>query len=226
MFSRRKNKLRKYKVLISFTLLFAVLIYVFMYIDREIMPTVLAIGELRAQEITTRAINQSIAVVLKQSIDYEDLISIKKDNDGNITLMQANTMLMNKVASDVALTIQDHFSKIKTTSERIPLGNALGSQLLAQHGPKIELAITPLGMVNVNFGTEFEHSGINQTRHRIYLIIHSTVRVIVPFSSNTIEVTTYVPIAETIIVGRVPVNYVNVPRNEMMNIVPLYEETK
>lgn len=110
---------------------------------------------------------------------------IKKDNDGNITLMQANTMLMNKVASDVALTIQDHFSKIKTTSERIPLGNVLGSQLLAQHGAKIELEVTPLGMVNVNFGTEFEHSGINQTRHRIYLIIHSTVRVIVPFSSNT-----------------------------------------
>lgn len=54
-------------------------------------------------------------------------MQIKKDNDGNITLMQANTMLMNKVASDVALTIQDHFSKIKTTSERIPLGNALGS---------------------------------------------------------------------------------------------------
>ena len=194
-----------------------------MYVDREIMPTVLAIGELRAQDITTRAINQSIAIVLKQSIDYEDLISIKKDSDGNITLMQANTMLMNKVASDVALTIQDHFSRIKTTSEYIPLGNALGSQLLAQHGPKIELAVTPLGMVNVNFGTEFEHSGINQTRHRIYLIIHSTVRVIVPFSSKTIEVTTYVPIAETIIVGRVPVNYVNVPERELMSIVPLYE---
>ncbi|MGV8145705.1 MAG: sporulation protein YunB [Alkaliphilus sp.] len=226
MFFHRKNKFRKYKVLISFTLLFAILIYIFMYIDREIMPTVLAIGELRAQEITTRAINQSIAEVLKQSIDYEDLIAIKKDYEGNITLMQANTMLMNKVASDVALTIQDRFSEIETTSERIPLGNALGSQLLAQHGPKIELSVTPLGMVNVNFGTEFEHSGINQTRHRIYLIIYSTVRVIVPFSSNTIEVTTYVPIAETIIVGRVPVNYVNVPENELMNIVPLYEETK
>jgi len=194
-----------------------------MYVDREITPTVQAIGELKAQEITTRAINESIALVLKQDIEYQDLISVKEDDEGNITMMQANTFLMNKVASDMALAIQEHLKQIKTTSDRIPLGNALGSQLLAQYGPKMKLTVTPLGMVDVNFGTEFEQSGINQTRHRIYLIIDTSVRVIVPFSSNTINVTTYFPVAETIIVGKVPMSYVNVPQDEFLNLVPIYE---
>ncbi|SNS36116.1 sporulation protein YunB [Anaerovirgula multivorans] len=139
-------------------------------------------------------------------------------------IIVANTMMMNKVASDVALTIQEHLKQIQTASEKIPLGNALGSQLLAQYGPKFKLTVTPLGMVDVNFGTEFEQSGINQTRHRIFLIVNTKVRVIIPFSSNTIEVTTYIPVAETIIVGRVPMNYINVPKDQFLNIAPLYGE--
>ncbi|KAB3531606.1 sporulation protein YunB [Alkaliphilus serpentinus] len=196
----------------------------FIYIDREIMPTVQAVGELKAQEVTTRAVNQAVSLVLEDGeVRYEDLISVKEDSEGNVTLMQANTMAMNKVASNVALTIQEQLNQIKTTSDRIPLGNALGSQLLAQYGPKIKLTITPVGMVDVNFGTEFQQSGINQTRHRIFLIINTNIRVIVPFSTNRIGVTTYVPIAETIIVGKVPTNYIQVPKDEVLNITPLYD---
>ena len=219
-----KKKYLKFKIITVLILIVIILTMCFLYIDREITPTVQAIGELKAQEITTRAINESVSLVLKQDIQYQDLISVKEDDEGNITMMQANTFLMNKVASDVALTIQDHLKQIKTTSDRIPLGNALGSQLLAQYGPKIKLTVTPLGMVDVNFGTEFEQSGINQTRHRIYLVINTSVRVIVPFSSNTIHVTTYFPVAETVIVGKVPMNYINVPKDQFLDVTPIYEQ--
>jgi len=219
-----KKKYFKFKIITSISLIFIAAITCFLYIDSEITPTVQAIGELKAQEITTRAINESISLVLKQHIQYQDLISVKEDDEGNITMMQANTFLMNKVASDMALAVQEHLKQIKTASERIPLGNALGSQLLAQYGPKMKLTVTPVGMVDVNFGTEFEHSGINQTRHRIYLIINTSVRVIVPFSSNNIKVTTYFPVAETIIVGKVPMNYVNVPRDGVLDSITIYEE--
>lgn len=218
-----KRKYLRIKILGMMLIVSLILISSFVYIDRKITPSVQAIGELKAQEITTRAINESISNVLKEDIRYQDLIFVKEDEEGNVTLMQANTFLMNKVASDVALTIQGYLKQIQTTSDRIPLGNAFGSQLFAQYGPKMKLTVTPLGMVNVNFGTEFEESGINQTRHRIYLIINTSVRVMVPFSSNTIKVTTYFPIAETIIVGKVPMNYVNVPGDEMSNFVEPYE---
>jgi sporulation protein YunB len=82
--------------------------------------------------------------------------------------------------------------------------------------------VTPLGMAEVNFGTEFQQSGINQTRHRVFLTINTKVRVIIPFSSNIIEVTNYMPIAESIIVGRVPSSYINVPKEELLEVVPNY----
>ena len=221
MYLARRRKLMKMKIVLVLTLLFTMTITTFLYIDHEIMPTVQAIGELKAQELTTRAVNQGVSLVLDQNIQYKDLIYIKEDNEGNITMMQANTMVMNRMASDVALNIQEQLKQIKAASERIPLGNALRSQLLAQYGPKIKLTVTPVGMVDVNFGTEFQQSGINQTRHRIFLIVNTSVRVIVPFSSNTIEIVTYVPIAETVIVGKVPHSYIQVPEDNKINVTPI-----
>jgi len=221
MYLARRRRLMKLKIVLVLTLLFTMTITTFLYIDHEIMPTVQAIGELKAQELTTRAVNQGVSMVLDQNIEYKDLIFIKEDNEGNITMMQANTMAMNRLASDVALNIQEQLKQIKAASERIPLGNALRSQLLAQYGPKIKITVTPIGMVDVNFGTEFQQSGINQTRHRIFLIVNTSVRVIVPFSSNTIEIVTYVPIAETVIVGRVPHSYIQVPEDNKINVTPI-----
>ncbi len=134
-------------------------------------------------------------------------------------MMQANTVMMNRLASEVALTVQDKIQDIRTSSVEVPLGTVFGSQLLAQYGPKLDIGVTPIGMVNVDFKTEFEHSGINQTRHKIYLVIKTQVKIIVPFSSNTTTVETSVPIAETIIVGKVPQNYIYVPENEFLNVV-------
>jgi sporulation protein YunB len=134
--------------------------------------------------------------------------------------MQANTIMMNSLASEVALTVQETIKSIRASSIQVPLGNIFGSQLLAQYGPKININVTPIGRVNVSFSTEFEQSGINQTRHKIYLNINAQVKTIIPFSSSTMTVESMIPIAETIIVGKVPQNYINVPKDQFMNVVP------
>ncbi|MEW9121562.1 MAG: sporulation protein YunB [Thermotaleaceae bacterium] len=157
---------------------------------------------------------------VSDDIKYQDLIFIRTDTEGNVTMMQANTVMMNRLASEVALTVQDNIKQIKASSVNVPLGNVFGSQLLAQYGPKININVTPIGMVNVDFKTQFEQSGINQTRHKIYLVVNTQVRIIVPFSSNTTSVETSVPIAETVIVGKVPQSYIFVPENQMLNIMP------
>jgi hypothetical protein len=49
--------------------------------------------------------------------------------------MQANTIMMNSLASNVALT--------ETASIKVPLGNIFGSQLLDQYVPKVNIKGTP-----------------------------------------------------------------------------------
>lgn len=220
LIQKRKDIIKKNILIFLIIFIISTLIGSFIYIDNKLRPTITLIAETKAEELANKSINKAVSNVVDNNIKYEDLISVKTGENGKITMMQANSVLMNEIASEVALEIQDEMKKIKTTSTYIPIGTALGSPLLAKYGPKIKVSIEPIGNVYVDFGTDFESSGINQTRHRIYLKAKTEVKVVVPLTTSTKEVKTQIPICETIIVGDVPQSYVNVPEKDMMNVIP------
>lgn len=220
LLQHKRNKLRKSLNSFIFIFIISILIGSFIYIDNKLRPTITVIAETKAIELANRSINKAVANIVDENIEYEDLIYVKTGDNGNIKMMQANSILMNEIASKVALEIQSEMKKIKTTSTYIPIGTALGSPLLAKYGPTIKVSIEPIGTVTVDFGTDFESSGINQTRHRIYLKSTTQVKVVVPLTTSTKEIKTQIPICETIIVGDVPQNYVNIPEDGVIDILP------
>lgn len=212
---KRRNKKKK---LYIFVIIFLVLlIYGFIWVDKNIKPTVLAVSEVQARKIATQAINEAVKNKIKDDIKYKDLIFVNFDKDGKVTMMQANTIMMNSIASDVALEVQENIRNVAAKPIKIPIGNALNSQLIK--GPNINITIVPQGTVTVDFTTEFVESGINQTIHKVYLVIITEVRVIVPLASDVIKIVTNIPVAETIIVGDVPESYVFIPEEEIPNII-------
>lgn len=226
LIQQQKNKIRKNIISFIIILVISILIGSFIYIDNKLRPTITVIAETKAVELANRSINKAVANVIDESIKYEDLINVKTGENGKITMMQANSILMNEIASKVALEIQSEMKKIKTTSTYIPIGTALGSPLLAKYGPTIKVSIEPIGTVSVDFGTDFESSGINQTRHRIYLKATTQVKVVVPITTSTKEVKTQIPICETVIVGDVPQSYVNIPEEGALNVLPTSNSKK
>ena len=217
---KRKQKIKKNILIFIIIFLASTLIGSFIYVDNKLRPTITVIAETKAEELANKSINKAVASVIDNSVKYEDLINVKTGENGKITMMQANSIAMNEIASQVALEIQSEMKKIKTTSTYIPIGTALGSPILAKYGPKIKVSIEPIGNVYVDFGTDFKSSGINQTRHRIYLKAKTQVKVVVPITTSTKEVKTQIPICETVIVGDVPQSYVNVPEKDIVNVIP------
>ncbi|WP_352419887.1 sporulation protein YunB [Proteiniborus sp.] len=212
---RRRNK--KKKVFAIVVIILVLSIYGFVWVDKNIKPTVLAISEVQARKIATQAINEAVKNKIKDDIKYKDLIFVNFDREGKVTMMQANTIMMNSIASDVALEVQENIRNVATKQVKIPIGNALNSQLFK--GPNINITIVPQGTVTVDFTTEFIESGINQTIHKVYLVIITDVRVIVPLASEVIRIVTNIPVAETIIVGEVPESYIFIPEEEVPNVV-------
>ena len=162
-------------------------------------------------------INDSVNLKINDDIDYKDLIFVRYDDNGRVTLMQANTIIMNDISSEVASEVQKQLEKVSESEVDVPLRNAFDTQLLKL--PSINMKMVPEGTVYVDFATEFQESGINQTRHRIYLIVEANIKIIVPLVSEEVKISTNVPIAETIIIGDVPDQYINVPRDEVLRVV-------
>lgn len=193
----------------------------FIIIEKGIKPTVIAMSEARVEHMATIAMNNAVERTLGSDIKYTDLVNILTDNNGNITMIQANTVRMNSLAAEASRSTLEEITKMGDQGIKVPLGSIFNSRILAGRGPDIRVRIIPVGSVSNDFDTEFENAGINQTRHKIFLNMKAQVRVVVPLGSDIVTVSAKVPISETIIVGDVPEYYVNIDdEGKVLNLVP------
>ncbi|MBM7855105.1 sporulation protein YunB [Desulfohalotomaculum tongense] len=209
MFKRRRR--------ISGTTFFIVLLIVsvgliYWYVDKNLRPSIIAIAESRANlmvnDVVSEAVQQKVA---EENVCYEDLINLHKDSSGKIVMMQANTIRINQLATDITLEVDKALRQIEHENIEISLGQTMGSHFLADFGPRINVSILPVGSVNVLVSDKFDSTGINQTRHQITLDLKTRVAIAVPFYQRDINVHTVVPLTESIIVGDVPETWVSIP---------------
>lgn len=176
-------------------------IYIF---DKTIMPTVMAVADAEMRAKAIEIVNRAIINEYSNQFNYDQIIKVDKDSEGNIVMLKADTLKMNKIACDVALESQKELKKLGEVGIKIPIGYISRNNILSYYGPSITIKMQPIGHVETKYSSEFESAGINQTRHKIYVKVKTTVRVIIPLKSNDIEVTNEVPIAETIVIGKTP----------------------
>lgn len=183
-------------------------------------PILINMAEARARQLAVEAMNEAIAGVMTSSTTYSDLMNVFTDETGRVTMLEANALTMNDIASRAALAAQKRLDAVAGQGVSIPLGSALGIGLFSGSGPQIRVSVVPVGSVTTRFVTSFETAGINQTRHEISLEATVLMRIVIPAKASSVSVSTYVPIAESIIVGDVPESYVHVPEEDLLNLLP------
>jgi sporulation protein YunB len=203
------------------TILVCIIMLLYYIVDKNLKPVIMVMSENKARIIATQAINEAANRKIAKD-DYKDLVTVMIDKDGKVTMLKIDPILMNKLATETTLAIQEELNGIDSKTLKIPFANIFGSQLLANTGPSINVRIQPIGSVKVDYKSAVEAAGINMARHNIYLYVETNIRIIAPFIRNDVEAATHVPISETIIVGEVPESYINVPKdnNEYLNFVP------
>lgn len=204
MFKRRNRFTMKFRLMAASFLLILFMIGGFLILEVSFKPTITEVAEVKATLLATEAINKAIYEGVVSQVNYQDLIQIHKNNNNEITTMQVNTIGIRKIQAETTLEIQKILEELSAEGFKIPMGQVLGSRLLAAYGPQVSVKLIPMGTVKVNIIDRFDEAGINQVRHLIYLDIESNVQIVVPLFESKTEVATRVPIAETIIVGPVP----------------------
>ncbi|HVI41550.1 MAG TPA: sporulation protein YunB, partial [Anaerovoracaceae bacterium] len=182
------------------------------FTEKIIKPNVAAIAEVKVKAMITQIVNDAVHNQFKTNDGVTKLLTIKTDQEGNITYVESNTTAMNSLATELTQAVQNQYKWKEAVILDVPVGSIVGSQILSQIGPKIGLKVLPIGMSRVNFKTEFESMGINQTKYKVYLEMDSQARILAPFSINNIDVQNTILVAEAVIVGEVPSSYINVPQ--------------
>lgn len=185
----------------------------FIFVSVKLRPMVQSVTSNIAKQMMVSSINSVVLQELEEKdYQYDDFVTVERDGDGTIQTISLNMVNVNTLKSNISLTIQEKLGDAQQQTG-VPIGTLLGMDLFRGHGPRIPLRVSALGNTTVDLKSSFDSAGINQTRHQIYLEITTGVYSYLTGVSSTTDVTTTIPVAETVIVGEVPQMYASLSPN-------------
>ena len=161
-----------------------------------------------AKSIATKISNEQATNVMSK-YKYDDLCTISKDVNGNISMISANVIPINEIISEITIRIQDELNKKENDYFKIKLGSFTGIKILSGRGPDVNVKMSTIGNLETELKSEFISSGINQTVHKIYLKVDCNVIILTPFTTKEEKITNQILLAEAVIIGTTPGTYYN-----------------
>ena len=176
-----------------------------------------------SESIAVNYVAMKINASLRQGIYSSELdgplIHIERDDAGNIKYLEPDSRLINKLVLEFMTGVNETYSLEDTQVVEVNLGVITGSKILSQLPFTTKIKVQPLSLTKFQYETEFETQGINQTRYCVYCTINSRIRILAPFTDKVSEINRRFLLAEAVIVGDVPSNYVEVPKEDILDAI-------
>lgn len=215
-----KTKVKK-RLLIFVLIVVFIITAILLYFNKVVNPIILSITESKIASLSTKAVNSAVSEVLVENNLYEDLVTICTNDAGDVVMIQANSVLINKLSRDLARASQTKLDTIGAQGVSIPMGSFTGMPIFIGRGPEVRLKIMPIGAIQCSFLSEFVQAGINQTNHKIYVNLTATINVVLPVANKQIVSNTQLLICENIIVGKIPEVYLSSSGiKNLMDLIP------
>ncbi len=218
-----KVSLRQMKKTKSFVLFF-VLIIIFSSITtlyiQVIEPILVNFTKSNAYSLALQATEQAIRQNI-ESVSYDNIISERKDENGKIVALCANTRELNRISNTLAINIEENISKIDESYIKIPIALFFNTGIFGGAGVRIKIKTVPLGDTKIECFSEFDSIGINQTRHRIVLKVKTYYTIIAPVYIRNECYEKEVVLAETILNGDIPETYYNLQLDDESELIDL-----
>jgi sporulation protein YunB len=201
------KKRPKNKKIFSVFLVVIILISSLFYYRFVVLNNIFDICATTVYSYSNDAVNSAILKVFKTGTNYQDFIKIEKNENGEITLISADSNLINVANKEIVKETKTSLDFLLKNGIKIPFMAFSGIKILSGYGKKVNFKAITIDSVNSDFQSEFKSVGINQTLHSIYLVIVCDLKINNSIKSKSEKIETKVLISESILVGRVPEVY-------------------
>lgn len=172
------------------------------------------LAQTQVKNTTSDLTNDAIAKQIADGIiQYDRIVYFEKDLNGRITALKTNMSEVNRLKTDILNIINDEILALDTSDLGIPLGSLFLPEFLSGKGPAIPVHILSIRNSDASFASSFAQAGINQTLHKLTMMVSVDVSVLVLGQTASFTVNSEVVVAETVIVGEVPETYLHTGGN-------------
>ena len=208
-------------VIITLIIIIVIAIFIVKLISDKISPMIMDYSISEMKRITSIIINRSINSDLLNKIDMNNLFVVTKGDNDEVMTISLDSVIVNKITDDISDACEDNlrlieegkYSEIKKKFNigeeyfYVPSGILTKNTLFNSIGPKIPINLKMIGNVTSGIKTEVKEYGINNSLITISVEIGVEMMVILPFSSDYVNITNLVPISIKLIQGKVPMIY-------------------
>ncbi|MGN1132445.1 MAG: sporulation protein YunB [Ruminococcus sp.] len=197
---RKKRKFRKFLIIFfAFAILLTVLFEIY------IKPLQDKLMENRAKGLVEARISKIADDVIKShEYDYDKLLIKTESKNSIVTSLSVNTQAVNKLQNEFSNLFQNKMDDLITQYFSVPIGDLTGLTMLSSKGPRINFSYDMTGSVDVELKSEFDSSGINQTIHRVTMVVDAEVVFVSQSYMENLTIRNEFAVSETVIVGDTP----------------------
>ena len=155
---------------------------------------------------SAKAVNEAVLQSAKTA-DYTDLVTVVKNENGDITLISADSLKMNALGNEIVKTTKLLLESELKNGIEMPWLAFSGIKFLSGYGKEVTFKAITVSAITCDFCGEFRSVGINQTLHSIYTQIICEIKINMPIEEQRSRCETKVLLAESVLVGKVPEIY-------------------
>lgn len=214
-----KKKISVFILVIVIILILSILVVGF--INDKIAPRIMDYSISEMKRVASTIINRSIRDNTLTQDDLNKMFIVNKSREEEVISITLDSGIVNIITNRISDACEDNlrlveehkFSELKKKFNigeeyfLVPSGILFNNSILSSIGPKIPISLKIIGNVTSGIVTDVKEYGINNSLITVSVEIKVELMVILPFSTDYVNITNYVPIAIKLIQGKVPQIY-------------------
>lgn len=194
-------------------LLIVISLAITLFLNIELSPAITKLAERETETYFTTLLSRTVNEKMREiGCKYTDFIHITYKDDGTVSSLETDHISCNFVCTEIAVSALKNVSASEYRSVSIPAGNLTGLPMFSGKGPVCNVNLLLANGFSAHLESTFTEAGINQTIHRITIVMKIRVTLLVPGRETDFEIRHSFPLAETIILGAVPDAYTKIHR--------------
>ena len=102
------------------------------FIKLTLEPNMEELAKIRAEVLVSRTVTRVLTEQFQKDTYKDELFTVTKDDEGNMSMVQADSAKINLLMSQISARLQESFQNMKKEEFSVPAGALLGSRFLSR----------------------------------------------------------------------------------------------
>ena len=194
-----KGNKKRFHLYIGISITIIIITFLLYILESYSLPNVAKASKYQAERLVSDIIKTEVLKHMSENANYEDYVTISKDNENRIAAVRTDVAKLNELAFEVNNAIIQNLTALKNLSVSLPFSVLFKSSEINQQGQGLNVRVITSDRIQTEYVSELTPLENSRASHKIFLKVTAWVDTKFSFlMKKSFAVTTSIPVTEMI----------------------------